>query len=265
MRLSDVISKEPSERYYQIDGFLSKKLKIGRQQKIDVGTVTLPFYCKKCEDMLTFSSINQNLTCISVNDYVVSIDTVLKCPRCESAVPVWFLVESDKTTMISQTPNVRVLKRTYKLSEKVSLNDEKYGKYSILMEKANRAYNDGLGSGSIVYLRKIYEQIVVETAKAASISTKTNKGKRKKFNDLLKEVDEKCKIVPEEFSQNGYKLFSELSNVIHGEYSEETAIKQYPAFYRLIKGILDKINNNKELIEAMNILKWYKEGEKEYV
>lgn len=210
MRLSDVISKEPSEKYYQIDGFLGKRLKAGKQQKIEVGTVTLPFYCKKCEDMLTFSSINQSLTCIGVNDYVVSIDTVLKCPRCEANVPVWFLVESDGTTMMtSQTPNVRVLKRTYKLSEEVSLNDERYGKYSLLIEKANRAYYDGLGSGAIIYLRKIYEQIVVETAKAANISIKTNKGKRKKFNDLLKEVDEKCKIVPEEFSQNGYKLFSD--------------------------------------------------------
>ena len=49
-------------------------------------------------------------------------------------------------------------------------------------------------------------------------------------------------------------LFQKLSNVIHGEYDEQIALKQYPAFYRLVIGILDNINNNKELLNAMNEL-----------
>lgn len=46
MRLSGVLSKEPIKDYCQIDGFIKQKLEYGKQIKAEVGTVTLPFYCK---------------------------------------------------------------------------------------------------------------------------------------------------------------------------------------------------------------------------
>ena len=64
MRLSGILSKEPSKKYYQVEGFFEKALKYGEQKEIDVGTVTLSFYCKSCEDILIFSSVNQLLTCM---------------------------------------------------------------------------------------------------------------------------------------------------------------------------------------------------------
>ena len=105
-----------------------------------------------------------------------------------------------------------------------------------------------------MYLRKIYEQIVTETAQIYGINMYTAKGHRRKFGELLKEVDSEASIVPIEFAKNGYTLFQKLSNVIHGEYDERIALKQYPAFYRLVIGILDNINNNKELLKAINEL-----------
>lgn len=262
MRLSEILSKEPSKKYYQVEGFLEKALKYGKQKKIDVGTVTLSFYCKSCEDILTFSSVNQLLTCMGIDNTKISINTVLKCPRCNQIVPIWFLIESNEKKLTAQYPEVRVLKRSYKLLDYVSINNEKYGKYSELLEKANLAYQDELGTGAIIYLRKIYEQIVIETANIYEINNKTARGRRRKFSEILEEVDNKASIIPREFSRNGYTLFDNLSNIIHGEYDEEIAINNYPAFYRLIIGILDNINNNKELLAAVKELNWDTEGEK---
>lgn len=262
MRLSGVLSKEPVKEYCQVDGFLNQKLKYGRQKKLEVGRITLPFYCKACEDELTFASVNENLICTGINDKNVSIDTVLKCPRCNSVVPVWFLLETCEDTIATQYPKVRILKRAYKLFDNVAINSDRYGKYSELLEKANMAYNDELGSGAIIYLRKVYEQIVTETAKVYGINMVTARGYRRKFGELLEEVNSEASIVPMEFAKNKYTLFKSLSNVIHGEYNEEIALKQYPAFYRLVIGILDNINNNKELLEAVKELELDSEGEK---
>ena len=263
MRLSDVLSKPINKEYVQVDVFLKNKLKCGKNKKIDIGVIALPFYCKKCEDIITFSSGNEDINCIGVTNKSISIDTVLRCPRCNASVPIWYLIDSDeKNSIFSQNPYVKILKRTYKLSNGVLLNDDKYGIYTELIEKSKRAYNDELGAGAIIYLRKIYEQIVAKTAKAVNISNLTEKGKRKNFKNFLKEVDEKSLIVPKEFSNDKYRLFSELSNVIHGEYDEKQALEKYPAFLRLIEGILDNIRNNKELNKAIEILKWSEMGEK---
>ena len=112
------------------------------------------------------------------------------------------------------------------------------------------------------YLRKVYEQIVTETAKIYGINMRNLRGYRRNFAELLEEVDSEASIVPLEFAQNRYTLFQRLSNVIHGEYDEQIALKQFPAFYRLVVGILDKINNNKELLKAIEELELDEKGGK---
>ena len=72
----------------------------------------------------------------------------------------------------------------------------------------------------------------------------------------MKEVDEKTQIIPKEFSENGYKLFSELSNILHSDYPENNALEKYDSLKRLVIGILDNIKNNTEIISAMKQLGW---------
>lgn len=78
-----------------------------------------------------------------------------------------------------------------------------------------------------------------EVAKASGITTtfvnKKNKEQRKTFKELLTEVDEKCAIIPVEFSNNGYKLFGKLSDVVHGEYDEEIALENSVRFIVLLQ------------------------------
>ena len=111
----------------------------------------------------------------------------------------------------------------------------------------------------MVYLRKVFEIATVESAQAIGVSTKTDKGSRKRFRELLKEVDKESGIIPREFSTNGYQLFSELSEVIHGSALELEAIAKYPPCRRLIIGIVDNIRNNNEMSQAVAALGWKQE------
>ena len=78
---------------------------------------------------------------------------------------------------------------------------------------------------------------------------------------MLTDVDHKCAIIPKEFSANGYKLFQELSETVHGNSDEQQAIENYAALRRLVIGILDNIQNSSELQASVTALGWEEKGE----
>jgi len=258
MRLSELLSKQNYDTdFTQIDGFLNQKLSVGKHRKLIVGQIRLSFYCLECDGISIFRS-SEEIYCIGAGERQISIDCILEC-GCGSSVAVWFLVES-YTDITGQTIDVRVLKRRERLSDKVRLVRGEYTDYADLLDKAERAHRDGLGAGSIVYLRKIFEMITVQAAAVAGIDTNTPKGKRKTFKDLLIEVDAELQIIPRQFSENKYKLFSEISDVLHGNYDEQAGLKKFEPFYRLIRGIIDNIRHNEEILSAINSLGWNAEG-----
>lgn len=259
MRLGSILSKNPMEFYQEVEPFLlNKRGDIGQQVRLDVGQVMLNYYCVCCEDLRTFTS-RGNLTCIFVNKRLISIDTVLTC-GCGSDVQVWFLIESEND-INGFAPKVRVIKRSEKLSDQVAINTNKYGDYTMLLDKAEKAYREGLGAGSIVYLRKAFEKITIDTAKIARIEYESYPGGNpKNFSELLRKVDAQCSIIPREFAADSYKLFRELSTVVHGEYDEELGLRKFEALNRLVIGILENVKNKEELKEAMGALGWNQEG-----
>jgi len=259
MRLSDVLSRPPAHEFKQVEGFLGGiNLAVGKQRKIQVGKIALNYCCMKCNDMRTFCS-GEEIYCIGVNKHLISIDSVLTC-FCGASVQIWYLVDC-YDDISGLAPEIRILKRSEKLSTDVMLDKARYDELSELIEKAQRAHRDGLGAGSMVYLRKIFEQITIQTANAKGISCTYNNGKKKTFKDLLKEVDKQCSIIPKEFSANGYKLFGELSEIVHGEYNEDLALLKYESLHRLTIGILDNVKNKHELITAIGSLGWNNGGE----
>lgn len=259
MRLSDILSRSPSLEFKQVEGFLGGKIPaVGKQRKIQVGKIALNYFCKKCMDVRTFCS-GEEIYCIGVNKHLISIDYVLNC-YCGASVQIWFLVDCEDD-ISGRAPKIRILKRSEKLSTDVSLDMERYGEFSELFLKAQRAQHDRLGAGAMVYLRKIFELITEQTATASGIPCTYTNGKKKLFRNLLEEVDNQCSIIPKEFSENGYRLFRELSSIVHGEYNEELALVKYESLHRLIIGVLDNVKNNNELITAIGSLGWNDGGE----
>ncbi len=224
--------------------------------EINAGRIALNFYCKKCEDSRTFMSPDR-LHALIINENLISVDASLQCPVCKTEIQVWFLLEVKD--MFTEEPKVKILKRTEKLSKNASeLRENSFGIYTDLLEKAMRASREGFGAGAIIYLRKVFERVTSEVAKASNISTTyvngNGKEKRKTFKELLTEVDTKCAIVPIEFSNNRYKLFGKLSDVVHGEYDEEIALEKFSAFYRLVTGIIENVKSKEEFQSAQQAL-----------
>ena len=261
MRLSDVLSKSPNDQLEQVEGFLNgKNLPKGKHKKINIGNVGLSFFCKNCVDDHTFCS-KSDLFCIGVNDRSVSIDCILNCTRCNStSVPAWFLVKCDDE-IFARAPKVKILKRSFKLFDNVSLSEDRFDGFKEMLNKARLAYAEELGAGSVIYLRKILERITYQTAEVAGIGTTLPNGNRKPFRSLLEEVDRRQSIVPREFSENGYQLFGELSNVIHGDSDEQLALQKYHALRRLVVGVIENVKNNREIMAAINALGWNGRGE----
>lgn len=266
MRLAELLSKDINNEYVQVEGFLENKpLATGKQRKLNVGKVMLNFFCKNCNDMRTFVS-DETLYCVGVDKTHISIDCVLSCSGCDMLLPVWFLVESRpannngntdiiQSYMHDRAPFVKIIKRGRKFPSNVILTNS-YDAFSELIDKAEVSFHNGLGAGAIVYLRIVLEQIVKNVADKVQIPICNTEGTRKGFKRLLKEVDSACHIVPEQFSENGYQLFSELSECIHGNCNEEDSLQKYAPLRTLVTGIIDNIKHNQEITSALETLNW---------
>lgn len=137
-------------------------------------------------------------------------------------------------------------------------SEERYGPFTEFLNKAEIAYSAGLAAGAFAYLRKIFETITMKIADTQpSIKYEQyDNGNPKNFYCLLKEVDTKCSIIPKEFSEDRYKLYQELSGVIHGDLKEEEGLEKYVPLRRLIIGIIENIRNREEFHDAKIALGW---------
>jgi len=263
MYIEDVLSDAPATDFVQVrkifsskDGGEIKTPAKGERKNLGKMNVIGYYYCKECNGNVRFTSKGE-LSCVFISDRLISIDCVLVC-RCSSGIPVWYLVES-LGDITGQAPEIRVLERKEKFTEKVWLvrSDE----YNELLDKSERAFRDGLGAGSMVYLRIILERTVRQIAKVeeideTGIDSNGNKA-NKSFTQLLIDVDSKCKIVPPEYSGNNrQKLYGLLSGSAHGHLDEKSSLEKFVPLKKLVVGILDNIKKQSEYLSAITELGW---------
>ncbi|MEN8600289.1 hypothetical protein ABFC64_02500 [Microbacterium rhizosphaerae] len=156
----------------------------------------------------------------------------------------------------SSAPLVRVERYTENLRDRADRVESTSGPFSDLLTRAQLAYELGLGAGSMIYLRKIFELVTHEVAEIAEVPIVSAKGKRRPFKDVLQEVNEKRNIIPLSFSGSGYKLFGELSDVIHGQSDEVVALAKYAPCRQLVLGVVDQVNKDNEFAKAIEELGW---------
>lgn len=255
-----------SERYTSIkedatDGIVY--ISSGDFIEIKIGTINLPFYSTICQDSNSFIS-PKKLHCLIINEKMISIDCQLKCTdydkenskcrQCNPDIQAWFLIEADD--IFANNPNVHLVKQNFKLPENIKLPVEMDDKYSEWLAKAEIAYKERLGAGAIIYLRSAFEKITQEVGLSAGVTIKNDKDKFLNFREVLQRVDSKCSIIPPIYAENGYELFSRLSEIAHGNSDEETALKEYDALKRLVFGIIENVRRkNKELKNNAEIKK----------
>lgn len=255
MRLPEVLSKAPNTSDAQVENFLGyRKVGWGQYKTIREGVITRNYFCLTCGDVRTYIS-GRSLSCLVTGDRSVSIDATLRCAVCDASTEAWFLVGCEGD-LFAQAPVVHLERFTE--NRRDVARSVGYGAAQIddLFERAQIAFDDRLGAGAMIYLRKIFEMVTSQAAEATGIATKGPKGGRRDFRTLLKDVDAHSHIIPPEFSNNGYKLFSELSEAIHGYSDELDALSKYKPCCSLVFGIVDNIRNNQQMAQAIVSLGW---------
>ena len=231
--------------------------------EIQIGTINLPFYSTICQDSNSFIS-PKKLHCLIINEKMISIDCQLKCTdydkgnskcrQCNPYIQAWFLIEADD--IFANNPNVHLVKQNFKLPENIKLPVEMDDKYSEWLAKAEIAYKERLGAGAIIYLRSAFEKITQEVGLSTGVTIKNDKDKFLNFREVLQRVDAECSIIPPIYAENGYALFSRLSEIAHGNSDEATALKEYDALKRLVFGIIENVKRkNKEIKNNAEIKK----------
>ena len=263
MRLSKVLSKGPSDNFYQVDGFLPKiNPKKGIQTKINVGDVGLDFFCEECDDKKTFCSQKPSY-CMGIDKTMVIVSSLLCCAQCKkNEVLVWFLLEGTGA-FSGNTLSVRVKKRWIKLLGGVQYGIGKQDELSELLNKAETCYFDELGVGAVIYLRVILEKIVNQLADTLGSPSNGKTSGYVSFKSLLEMVDAKLSIIPAVLKKNSYKLFREMSEIVHGKSTDEKALNEYNALKSLVEGILKTVEVNEETSKAIKELGWKLNGDKD--
>lgn len=252
MRLSSVLTDAPDTSRSQVEGFLgSKRIKPGQHRNINVGTVVRYYFCASCERKREFLS-GESLSCLVTGDSSVSIDALLHCSGCGTPAEAWFLIGCEDD-LFSQSPTVFLETHRESRRELRRLRIFDTNQVEDLFERSKVAFESELGAGAMIYLRQIFEIMTRQGAQEAGISLLA--GKRKKnFRSLLEEVDGKRAILPSEFSKNGYKLFGELSEIIHGRSDENEALRKYEPCLKLVKGIVENIQRIDDMKQAADTL-----------
>lgn len=249
-----MLNRAPDTSSIQVENFLgSRRVPWGTHKKVEVGRVIRNHNCAQCGHLRSFSS-GEQISCLISGDSTVSIDVATKCAGCDTTMEVWFLVGCCND-LYSRAPEVYLERFS---QHRRDMADQSGMGIDDLFERAQIAFDDNLGAGAMIYLRKIFETVTYQVAEATSIPTQRSPTNRKKrpFKDILKNVDEVNSIVPSEFSDDGYRLFEELSEVIHGQSNEVTAINRYEPCKRLVLGVVQNIQNRSELIAAVGALGW---------
>lgn len=247
--------------------------------EIQVGKIILPFYSCLCDDVVSFMSPSK-LHCLVTSSRMISIDCQLTCadfnidnPKCKWCIPAvqaWFLVESND--IFSDRPIVNVVRKNYVTPFHIKLPVETADRYSEWLAKAEIAHHNRLGAGAAIYLRSVFETIVNEIGEENGIEktfiNKWNKEQYKSFEQYLVSVDSVCKIIPKQYSENGYDLFRKLSNIAHGNSDEDTALREYEALKCLVVCIIEnvkrkrtEIKNNQEIQKALIEIGFAERGE----
>lgn len=213
---------------------------------IESDDIQFDCYCVDCAKETTFKmSTRDNVSSLASNPFIVSstldrlnshahpLEFVFTCQRTNSHLySFYFRIVDNCLTKIGQYPSIASLElHTIKKYQKVLSQD--YRDFS----KAIGLFSHGVGAGSFVYLRRIFENLIDEKRKEAAESST--------WDDLLfqqSRMDEKIQILEEHLPMvlvRNRKLYSILSKGIH-EMTEEECLDIFPEVKLAIELILDE-------------------------
>lgn len=245
--------------YEKID--LSKNLNLLEDLfLVNLAKLQLDTYCPKCGKDSIFnlakvsSAISQQEILFPDDDSVwnslkgyAGYHIALRCSRDSKHITVvHYVFEQPYVIKIGQYPSVADLELngTNKYSK---LLDKDYSDY----KKSIGLFSHGVGAGSYVYLRRIFENVILETYNEAKEQSSWLDD-----NFMTKTMDNKIKALevylPSQIAGN-VTLYKILSKGIHS-LSEQECLNYYPVLRTAIEIILDDKLKRKEEAEKLKDL-----------
>lgn len=228
---------------------LSKKT-IGRKiEEFLFYDKTIDVYCIWCGKEGVFDAYNYLNDNISLPHWTTRhnglIQIEYRCTRDNShAYHIYYFKINNSITKVGQFPSVADFQIPQAENYRKILNEEMYKE----LTRGIGLSAHGVGIGSFVYLRRIFEKLIEEAHVIAQSEL------QKKFDDdgyFKARMDEKIKMIQEylpEFLVENRNLYSILSKGIH-ELSEEECLQYFETVKIGIEQILDEKIIQKEKID----------------
>ncbi len=256
-----VIDKYPSSQgflietpLYEIVSYEDDDLELGRQ--VRYFDENFDSYCPECNSHSIFErhypySQNRSLEPSSwVDKGVFSIE--IQCTRNREHKQLFVFKAIGQTLQkIGQLPSIAEL-NLFDVKKYSKVLDKKYFRE---LTKAIGLVSHGVGVGSFVYLRRIFEFLIEEAHQKVNQGSSWDEElyKRSRMNDKIEILSSELPA----FLVENKAMYSILSKGIH-ELSEENCLKAFPIIKVGIEIILDekieKLNREKKLAEAKKAL-----------
>lgn len=169
---------------------------------------------------------------------IESKDEIIITPEVEEALKLYDLAQYTLVLRkVGQFPSMADM-QFFELKKYNKLLKNYYGE----LTRAIGLNASGIGIGSFVYLRRIFEHICDDIHKECSLldGWKEEEYRGKKFNDKIEYLESFGKIIiPSELGQIRNKIYGVLSEGIH-EYSEDECLEMFPHILLAIELILDE-------------------------
>lgn len=223
---------------------------------------TLDFYCIECEKQSIFNRSDDTPSQIMARlpsggryyspkkDDVLFFSMKYKCSRFEKHKAVfYFRTDENSVCKIGEYPS-----KVSIFLEDIQEYKKLLGKEQMSLQLAQELYSQDIGAGSFVYLRRIFENVVLELVATRKYKNVENwtfqewKKSKGRMEDRLRDIADE---LPDFINHN--ELFNVLSVGVHS-FDEETCLKHFPTVKRAIIEILDieileaKKEKNREII-----------------
>lgn len=198
--------------------------------------------CKKPKELLEFEEKKK------VNPSLQMTDAEKKISDRYEKLRSVLIIEK-----VGQEPSMADLQMFDIEKYKSILTKERFRDFSM----AIGLYASGVGCGSLLYLRRIFESIVITAQLECEKHSEWDKDlyESKRFNEKIDYLESLGnKIIPDELSDVKTKIYGFLSKGVH-ELSEQEAKELFPHLKLAIELILDEQIAQKERIEKIKTLK----------
>ncbi len=229
-----------TEKLRNVDGILLQKLR-GKSHKIDM-------YCPFCEMNSTFSIYHSHINS-NPDNYLANVIFSLSytCAReNDHKLMYWFSINNMEIIKIGQTPSLADLSFPELNEYKKILGRDRLAE----LKKAVGLVSHGIGAGSFVYLRRIFESILWDHYQ------RMKREGQEPENFASKRMDEKIESLKStlpDFLVNNKQMYGIMSKGVH-ELSEQECLEHFPVIYRSTLMILQKDEEQRRQTEQEALL-----------